>query len=219
MNISIFFNNENFYGYFIDNRIYKTIKRHQQAVNTFIANLISDNGPMPLPQSFVISPKFVIPIKYGFDEIFVINLARRPNRLRKMTEILKLLGINYKIFPAIDGNTLTDEELKKRGIKFLPGYLDPYYKRPIKTGEIGCFLSHYEIWREIVNKNFEKVIIFEDDTRFTENATDILYKLTEDLIKTPINWDFIYLGRKKLNGSDAEHYVPGFCLFVCLLLL
>lgn len=168
---------------------------------------------MPFPHSYVLAPKFVPLIKYGFDKIFVINLIRRPERLLKMSEILKVLGFDFQVFPAVDGQTLTVEELQKRGIEFLPGYLDPYYKRPMKAGEIGCFLSHYEIWRYIVDKNLEKVIIFEDDIRFTENSTHILKKLTEDLIKTRINWDFIYLGRKKLQASEKEYFVPGLFFF------
>jgi len=31
----------------------------------------------------------------------------------------------------------------------LPGYRDPYSSRPLTRGEIGCFLSHYYIWKEV----------------------------------------------------------------------
>lgn len=187
-------------------------------MNTFIANLISDQGPMPFPHSSVLTPKFTLPIKYGFDEIFVINLVRRPERLRKISEVLKVLGFNFQIVPAVDGQTLTVEELQKRGIEFLPGYLDPFHQRPMKSGEIGCFLSHYEIWRRVVDKGLEKVIVFEDDIRFTENGTKILSKLTEDLIKTRIDWDFIYLGRKKLSILEQEMFVPGLFSYIFYLI-
>lgn len=32
----------------------------------------------------------------------------------------------------------------------LPGFVDPYHHRTALTrGEIGCFLSHYFIWKEV----------------------------------------------------------------------
>ena len=33
-------------------------------------------------------------------------------------------------------------------------------------GEIGCFLSHYFIWKDVVEKDYEAVVVFEDDLRF-----------------------------------------------------
>jgi collagen beta-1,O-galactosyltransferase len=36
------------------------------------------------------------------------------------------------------------------GVHQLPGYLDPYHKRPLKLGEIGCFLSHYNVWKDVL---------------------------------------------------------------------
>lgn len=35
------------------------------------------------------------------------------------------------------------------GIHMLPGYSDPYHGRPLTKGELGCFLSHYNIWKEV----------------------------------------------------------------------
>lgn len=43
------------------------------------------------------------------------------------------------------------------GIHMLPGYSDPYHGRPLTKGELGCFLSHYNIWKEVKDggKEFE----------------------------------------------------------------
>jgi collagen beta-1,O-galactosyltransferase len=87
--------------------------------------------------------------------------------------------------------------------------LDPYYKRPIKRGEIGCFLSHYWIWKQVVERELSRVIVFEDDIRFTENATRIMHGMVEDLMKQQTDWDLIYLGRKKNNANAKEFFVQG----------
>lgn len=40
-------------------------------------------------------------------------------------------------------------EVQAMGIHMLPGYSDPYHGRPLTKGELGCFLSHYNIWKEV----------------------------------------------------------------------
>jgi collagen beta-1,O-galactosyltransferase len=124
-----------------------------------------------------------------------------------MRHNLKILGIEFSVFEAVDGQLLEDTQMSS--IRMLPGYLDPYHKRPIKRGEIGCFLSHYRIWEEMIEKEYDRILIFEDDIRFTENATKILREMVEDLMKTQIDWDLIYLGRKKNDAKAQEFYIQG----------
>jgi hypothetical protein len=39
----------------------------------------------------------------GFDKVYLINLKRRPDRLRKMMNSLRILGIDVDIIEATDG--------------------------------------------------------------------------------------------------------------------
>ena len=41
--------------------------------------------------------------KQGFDEIYVINLERRPERRRRMTWAFRQLGMQVKFVKAVDG--------------------------------------------------------------------------------------------------------------------
>ena len=34
----------------------------------------------------------------------------------------------------------------------LPEFSEPYHGRPLTYGEIGCFMSHYNLWRETVDR-------------------------------------------------------------------
>lgn len=52
-----------------------------------------------------------------------------------MTELLKLMGFEYTWWKATDGQQLESEPLYSE-VEFLPGYEDPYYKRPMKAGEV-----------------------------------------------------------------------------------
>lgn len=124
-----------------------------------------------------------------------------------MDLILRLLGIDYEVFEAVDGSNLAKADLDE--IEFLEGYEDPYHKRPMKKGEIGCFLSHYRIWEEVARSRYSRVVVFEDDVRFLENSTIELTEMVEDLMKMRTEWDLIYLGRKKMSPHGDEFFVPG----------
>jgi collagen beta-1,O-galactosyltransferase len=67
-----------------------------------------------------------------------------------MEYCLTELGIDAQWVKAVDGATLTPGFLKQSGIHPYTEFRDPHGKRPIKYGEIGCFLSHYWIWQDIV---------------------------------------------------------------------
>uniref|UniRef100_A0A915MNU0 Protein kinase domain-containing protein n=1 Tax=Meloidogyne javanica TaxID=6303 RepID=A0A915MNU0_MELJA len=130
---------------------------------------------------------------FGFDQIYLINLARRPERLNKMAQILRLVGMKFERFEAVDGQNLTKRQLDS--LNFLPGYLDPHQRRPMKLGEIGCFLSHYKVWKDVVANGFDRAIV--------------LNKMVQDLMKTREDWDFIYFGRKINKGGNPEFFVLG----------
>ncbi|XP_010135963.1 PREDICTED: probable inactive glycosyltransferase 25 family member 3, partial [Buceros rhinoceros silvestris] len=42
--------------------------------------------------------------------------------------------------------TLNSSDIKVLGVDLLPGYYDPFSGRTLTKGEVGCFLSHYNIW-------------------------------------------------------------------------
>lgn len=102
----------------------------------------------------------------GFDKIFMINLVRRPERRLQMEKSFKEIGLDVEHVAAIDGKQLTYEYLEEIGIRYLPGYADPFHNRPMTLGEIGCFLSHYWIWEKQVMDKLNEVLVLEDDIRF-----------------------------------------------------
>uniref|UniRef100_A0A1I8BPS8 Glycosyltransferase 25 family member n=1 Tax=Meloidogyne hapla TaxID=6305 RepID=A0A1I8BPS8_MELHA len=205
MNISILFSNHFNYGYFLNPS--NSNSEHAALYSTFLASWISDSGYIPFPTSSVLPQWYPYETKFGFDQIYLINLARRTERLNKMKQVLRLVGMKYKRFEAVDGQNLTKRQLSS--LKFLPGYLDPFHKRPMKLGEIGCFLSHYSVWKDVVVNGYDRAIVLEDDLKFTQNGTLIINQIVQDLMKTRLDWDFIYFGRKKMSQSSSEYFVPG----------
>jgi len=177
-----------------------------QYINLKLESLFEDP---PMPNSEFVSFIPSVKTKLGFDEIYLVNLKRRPDRLKRMQACFEELGIAYKLIEAVDGKMLTKSYLEALDIKQCANYLDPYSGRDMTYGEIGCFMSHYKIWEDVVQNNHQKVIVFEDDIRFETYFKISLSNLVIELRNSEINnWDLVYLGRKRLR-KDLEPEVKG----------
>jgi hypothetical protein len=85
--------------------------------------------------------------------IFVISLARAPERRRFMQEQLDSLGLSYEIVDATDGKLIPEVErtrLQAPGACYVPGV-------------IGCYMSHIGVYQLIVDRNLPVALILEDD--------------------------------------------------------
>lgn len=128
------------------------------------------------------------------DKIYVINLKESIDRKNNIINILNKLDLhNYIITEAINGKDLSDNEIKNLLSPFSLSTLNGNYKSHSeirKVGEIGCYLSHYNIWKDIVDKGYNNVIIFEDDININVEK-DILNEYLENI---PRDYDMVYLG-------------------------
>ncbi|KAA8584214.1 hypothetical protein FQN60_007999, partial [Etheostoma spectabile] len=114
------------------------------------------------------------------------------------------LEIDVKVVDAVDGNALNSSDIKLLGVDLLPGYYDPFSGRTLTKGEVGCFLSHYFIWKEIVDLQMDKALLFEDDVRFQANFKRRVLRLMEEVELVELDWDIIYFGRKHVNPVKEE---------------
>ena len=94
-----------------------------------------------------------------------------------------------------DRNKLIKNELSKIGIK------SPNRFNAIKNkeGAVGCTMSHIEVLKKAKNKNWDYVVVFEDDVLFL-NPTRTINKLNK-IFNSDIKWDVIILG-----GNNYKPY-------------
>jgi len=135
------------------------------------------------------------------DQIYVINLNRKPENKKRITARLKDAKLLSKTtcYSAVDGKVLADKKLKKWGVTIDTSWEDPYSTRPITKGEIGCALSHYFVWKKIAKSNYKNVLILEDDANF---GSDLKQKFNK--LNPPKDTDLIYLGRKVFNKEGED---------------
>ena len=94
------------------------------------------------------------PLDGRLDRGYVINLARRADRRERISSTLDALNVPHELMAAVDGTQLTNDMLVAWGVNPLPGYKDPYSGRSLNMGEIGCFMSHYLIWKAVGSCRF-----------------------------------------------------------------
>ncbi|KAJ8924786.1 hypothetical protein NQ315_000939 [Exocentrus adspersus] len=178
---------------------------YEQLVNIKL-EVLNENEPLYV-NDLLSSHTAKLPEKdtLGFDKIFMINLRRRPERRKRMLDCFDELGLEVTTLEAVDGKNLNETFLE--GIQFMPEFKDPYHKRPMTLGEIGCFMSHFNIWNEIVSNEYETTLVLEDDIRFEPFFRLKVTNLMSELERMP-EWDLVYLGRKRLQEND-EPWVEG----------
>lgn len=124
--------------------------------------------------------------------IKIINLARRIDRKQKMGELFKKHRItNYEFVEAIDGSVL---QLTHDIYKLFKG--NDFGNR---KGFIGCALSHYSLWIQLVQSNDSRFIIFEDDIQIEPEFADRLKQIQMEITDKT---DILYLGLSTYNQND-----------------
>lgn len=151
------------------------------------------------------------------DNVFVVSLARRPSRLKHALHQLWEAGVSATIVDAVDGDAIElQSEIKKLGVEPMPGY-DGHKSHGISltTGEVGCFMSHFAIWKYMVDNQIPSAMILEDDFDFQEDFSRRLGEYLEEARHEP--WDLMYIGRSPVEPDVrrvSEHIVePGYTLW------
>ncbi len=99
--------------------------------------------------------------------IFVINLARRPDRMAAMAAQLERLGLAYERFDAVDAKSADPVELNA-----------PFAARgamaELTPGDKACTASHMHLWQRIAAGPESHAAILEDDVLLCDAAQKFL---------------------------------------------
>ncbi|HAH70342.1 MAG TPA: hypothetical protein DCL74_00900 [Succinivibrionaceae bacterium] len=99
-----------------------------------------------------------------------INLDRSQDRLKKITNRLNELQLNFKRVPGIDGKLLSTDYCDSIQYKKNDPEIRSRYTRQLTPAEIGTFLSHRKCWQALLESNEKFVAILEDDLIISDRA-------------------------------------------------
>ena len=114
-------------------------------------------------------------------------MLRRPDRRHNMVSMFKQNGIeNYEFFEAVDGSKLeATGEIREL-------FLDNDFS--YRKGVVGCALSHYKIWQNLIaDTENDFYLVFEDDiTDFDNNYIEKMKQIVDKIkFRMP---DVVFLG-------------------------
>ncbi|MBI2742402.1 MAG: glycosyltransferase family 25 protein [Chlamydiales bacterium] len=157
----------------------------------------------------------------NIDQIYLINLDQRPEKLEHCKRELSPYGIYPQRFPAVYGWALSTQTLNEIGLTFLPwmwrGRESVFYFPPdgagrcdfvnldescvgknffsiwTSRGAIGCTLSHLSVLQDAYNSGYETIWVMEDDISVRDNP----HKLSDligklDQLVGREGWDILY---------------------------
>lgn len=109
--------------------------------------------------------------------VYVINMANNTNRMMHVTSQLNELGIPFTRFEAVNGRALTPDQID--------AIYDPVAnltraRHPMIKPEIGCYMSHIELWKIIAQSDAQGGVILEDDFSCASDLQAVLDALTTD---------------------------------------
>ena len=127
-----------------------------------------------------------------FDKVLVLTIPRLEERQQHVRERLK--GFDFEFFYGVDKQELSDEFIRDNY------HYDKKYSlsvsqtfRPLNKGEIACSLSHRKIYQAMIDNNWQRVLVFEDDVVPSASEEELLNFLDE----LPADWELVYLGYLK----------------------
>lgn len=150
---------------------------------------------------------------FGIEQIYVLNLKRRPDRKIKILKEFAFNGIVPKFIEAIDGKLSIEasEKYKQfmarkvgscKSSSHIPVDKQRMYKRNLNNGVFAYMLSQKLIIEDAIREKYKKICIFDDDVFFTDSASAQIKELNELI---PHDWQIIMLGASEYG--DVSNYV------------
>lgn len=116
--------------------------------------------------------------------VYLINLDRSPERRFRMEARILSKGLEFERVSAVDGRTLSMPPSSFDEV----GYRRRHGRRPNPL-EIGCYLSHVECARRMLESDADHALILEDDLIFDEDLVATLNAALDECR----SWDILRL--------------------------
>ena len=128
--------------------------------------------------------------------VYVISLEHVIERQEKIKKSLDGMGIDFEFWRATDGKNLKDDEIAIIGEDRLKEY-----KREMNLGALGCLLSHYRIYQDMLSNSIGKALILEDDAEFDPQFHPEFNRILDDILRSSNSWNLLHLGYAVIDST------------------
>lgn len=132
--------------------------------------------------------------------IFCISLAGERQRRACVRHQMEKLGFQkWSFFDAVDGRRLDKTLLERQG-KYHGEEVRRRYGHDLTLGNIGCYLSHVEVMKDVVAQRIACALVVEDDVILEAGRIDDL-----KLLSLPPDWDIVFLHALYAHEPPENH--------------
>lgn len=139
---------------------------------------------------------YIIIYKFNkkFENEIPVYLVSMEKDIKRRKNLFKYVTPNE--YSSVDGSKLLPIKILKE--------INIIEKEDIKKGEIGCYLSHYNIFNKIKNYNDIYSIIIEDDVEFDIKKN---INIIKDLVNNaPLDWEIIFIGHNYYEENEKKDH-------------
>jgi GR25 family glycosyltransferase involved in LPS biosynthesis len=137
----------------------------------------------------------------------LIHCDEHEERLSNIEKIQKILNKNVVLFKGY--YTKQNSILKEDIDTFLKTHDTNLEMEELafwRPGEIGCYLSHHIVIKNIMSSSLSGyTVIFEDDVIFKETLHYDIEKIIANLIDLQVEWDILFLGN--ITNNHKTHII------------
>lgn len=136
----------------------------------------------------------------NIDKIFIINLKHRTDRKEHVLKELKEQNItNYEFFEAIKPTTEEVNKWNPNYCHYVKKDVHPLKFENYRIGCLGCLKSHLEIIKLSLERNYNNILILEDDTKFVNPFTNLI-EYSDQIHNT---YDMLYLSGSHCGKKET----------------
>ena len=161
-----------------------------------IGRLTSERHITNIPNAYELNNEEQFTNKNYEIPIKIVNLERRPDRKKSTIDKLSKININkYEWIKAVDGFNIPPTNY----IKQLFEGNDFNFRK----GVVGCALTHYNLWKQLINDNDNNYyLILEDDCEFSSSFKENIEYFKEDFNKKNLILLGYHMYEKNRNDFD-----------------
>ena len=140
----------------------------------------------------------------GINKSYCISLKSQENKWNDILNNIHQHGFpSCEIFEGIQGTSYKDADNSAILSVWQEYILKSESERHnhehfASWGGLGCYMSHAAVWKDAIEKGYDKIAIFEDDVYFSSNFENTLKK---DIIDVPKDWQLLLLDSYKLTTT------------------
>ena len=125
--------------------------------------------------------------------IYIINLDSSIQRLAFQQKQFEKLGLAFQRMPAISVDEISESDYQQLGFG---------WQRPLRKVEVACFLSHKNVWEQVVEDQVPALIL-EDDAVLANNLSVVLGRLELEKLTGVDLINFEVRSRKKIISKTS----------------